>query len=93
MRCAVLFGKSVAATLVCLLTISLSGCEPQQQFERVPVKGTVKLNGELLDQAIIWFEPLEGTQGPSSDTGINQGQYEITEESESKRLPTVNAIG
>lgn len=74
-----IWSKNVAFFLCLMAASCLAGCSPDEARERMPVKGQVLLNGKPLNNAIIWFEPLEDGAGPSSATKIIDGKYEISD--------------
>ena len=66
------------AGLGTLLTVMvLAGCrgEPPESFTRVAIQGTVTLDGDRLDDALIRFVPTGQTAGPKSVYSIRQGEF------------------
>jgi len=59
--------------LVAGFVMGCSGSGPQ----RAEVSGTVKLNGELVEEGAISFIPVEGTTGPQAGEAIRKGTYHI----------------
>jgi hypothetical protein len=54
--------------------VSLLGCSDAGKAE---VSGTVRLNGELVEEGSIQFIPVEGTKGPSAGAAIKNGKYHV----------------
>jgi hypothetical protein len=61
--------------LLCVIALgTLSGCgDPRQRQE---ITGEVKLKGQLIEQGIIHFDPLDGQQTGEGAT-IAKGKYQI----------------
>jgi hypothetical protein len=63
---------------VCCLALGLLaalGCSGSGS--KAEVSGTVKLDGQLIEEGSIQFIPVEGTTGPSTGAAIKDGQYHI----------------
>jgi hypothetical protein len=73
----------ITAILSTLLTVALAtiGCEPSVE-ERVPVAGTVLLDGEPLPAGTIRFVPDSGR--PASSAILADGSFELASESVSR---------
>ena len=66
--------------LIAGCTITSVGCqEPSEAFTRVGVEGTVMLDDQPLDQAVIRFIPSGTTAGPKTTFAICQGQFSASE--------------
>ena len=65
-----LWGRLCAIGLVALLV----GCGREP---RVPLDGTVTLNGRPLEKGYIHFSPLAGTDGPSAGANIVDGKFTV----------------
>ena len=59
-----------------LLLVLLTGCEPDSDWGRIPVEGSVTLDGAPFDGAIS-FRPQAGTSGPSTMTNVQQGRFQF----------------
>ena len=44
---------------------------------RLPIKGTVSIDGEPVKKGFIHFTPLPGTKGPTAGANIVDGSYEV----------------
>lgn len=62
--------------LTFLILATAHGC--RDNGGRVPVYGTVKLEGLPLDEGRILFTPTNGTQGPAAGTEVISGEYSIS---------------
>src|SRR5262245_62012346 len=65
-------------TALCCLTLGLlaaPGCSGSSSTAEV--SGTVKLDGQLIEEGSIQFIPVDGTTGPSAGAAIRNGQYHI----------------
>ena len=61
--------------LVCAIAVSVfSGCG---HGGRVPLEGTVTLDGQPLKEGAIQFNPLPGTPGPTAGGEIVDGKFAI----------------
>jgi hypothetical protein len=71
------------STLAILISVlALGGCSydpwsPVDNLPRVPVAGTVTLDGTPLAQGVIQFEPAPETTGPSVAAEISGGKFAI----------------
>jgi hypothetical protein len=73
-------GRRAAAILVSALAIG--GCTVDQTTQvdtlpRVPVSGTVTLDGTPLTEGMIQFDPAEGTKGPTTSAEVSGGKFSI----------------
>ncbi|MBI5759377.1 MAG: hypothetical protein HZA46_12735 [Planctomycetales bacterium] len=66
--------------IVSLAILFWSGCSQSSGPRRVPVRGTVKLAGQLFQPTSISFQPTEGHSGPAANTAIVNGVYQFTTE-------------
>jgi len=58
------------------LAIAVVGCDsPAEPFTRVAIDGTVTLDEQPLDSAVIRFIPTGSTQGPKTSFEIRQGRF------------------
>ncbi|MGC1273274.1 MAG: carboxypeptidase-like regulatory domain-containing protein [Planctomycetaceae bacterium] len=76
-------GAVLAATPTILLLgglFSLSGCGAENELGRLPVSGTVLLDGEPLDSGTISFDPIDQATGTSGGATVTAGQFEIATE-------------
>jgi hypothetical protein len=64
----VLLVPSLAATL-----LLLAGCSG----DKAEISGTVRLDGQLIEEGSINFIPIEGTTGPGAGAVIAKGRYHI----------------
>jgi hypothetical protein len=80
MQMVCLNGRRCAA-LFLLTTLVLGGCTdtsgPVDPFTRVPISGTVTLDGAPLSVGTIQFDPAGDTKGPQSSGEINAGKFTI----------------
>jgi hypothetical protein len=54
----------------------VSGCDgPPETFTRGAVQGTVTLDGQPLNSAIIRFVPTGNTVGPKTEFAVNEGEF------------------
>jgi|GEM_PF-2036271 len=59
-----------------LLCATISGCGAGSgKPQTVEVSGVVTLNGQRLDRALIFFDPVEGNSGPRAAGMIRNGEY------------------
>jgi len=70
------------ASLTLLTTLTLGGCGgdpsvPAEPFTRVPVSGTVTLDGTPLAGGMIEFDPPPETKGPITSGEIIEGKFAI----------------
>lgn len=69
-----------SALLLCgVLSSLLAGCGTSNELGRLPVSGTVQLDGQPLDSGTISFQPT-GQTGTSAGSAIEAGQYNIAAE-------------
>lgn len=64
--------------LSCLI---LSGCGGAPVAKSASLKGTVKFNGDPLPKGAVRLSTEDGTPGPGGVSPIEDGHYEITDES------------
>ncbi|MDB5335622.1 MAG: hypothetical protein JWN70_1241 [Planctomycetaceae bacterium] len=78
---------------ICLLLSTVlavgwcSGCGGETPIRRASVHGTVKWNGELIEDGTIVFVPINGTRGQPVGTPIVGGEYSV----ETENGPSVGA--
>ena len=60
-----------------VVAAGVAGCGPANPRDRLPVSGTVTLDGAPLDQGSIQFRPYEREDGVGSGAMIKNGKYEI----------------
>lgn len=70
------------AALVLLTTLAVGGCGsdpsvPADPYTRVPISGTVTLNGTPLAEGMIQLDPAAETKGPTVSGDISQGKFTI----------------
>lgn len=70
--------------LVCI-SVFTTGCG-KGDANRAPIRGEVKLNGQLLEKGSILFVPIDGAKGSVAGGTIENGRYELS-------LATGAAIG
>lgn len=75
---------SIAALLVGAIAAHCLGCGGSNS-DRLPVTGSVSIDGQPVSQGSISFERLDGTPGPSAGAPIADGRFRI--ESERGLLP------
>jgi hypothetical protein len=63
-----------ALPVLLLISTSLSGCGGDG---RVPVSGTVTVDGQLLEGGAVNFRPLDAAAANTSGTDIEHGRFEI----------------
>ena len=68
--------------LLLLATLALGGCyndpwDPTDELPRVPVAGTVTLDGAPLAEGMIQFDPMAETAGTTAAAEIVGGKYAI----------------
>ena len=71
--------SATPACLFCGVLFLLAGCGPANELGRLPVSGTVRLDGQPLDAGSISFEPTEKA-GTSAGSAIEAGAFEIATE-------------
>lgn len=62
------------ATLTLIVVIAV-GCVDSGGLEKVPITGTVTLDGQPIPNGEILFYPLQGTRGSVSGGSIKDGKY------------------
>src|SRR5688572_30232243 len=67
--------RAVFVFVACGL-IGVCGCGPAGP-QRAEVRGTVKFNGEPIEEGVIRFLPVEGTTGPDAGVAIKNGSYHL----------------
>src|SRR5438270_729333 len=72
----------IAAAAILLSALALGGCSndpwnPVDPLPRVPVAGTVTLDGTPLSQGMIQFDPAQETKGTTVAAEISGGKYSI----------------
>jgi hypothetical protein len=69
------------ATAILLSAFAIGGCTDESTqvdpLPRVPVSGTVTLDGTPLPQGMIQFNPAEGTKGAPASGEITEGKFSI----------------
>jgi hypothetical protein len=66
--------------LAMAVLLSISGCRgAKDPYARVPISGTVKLDGELLTKGYLIFEPKSG-QPTQSGGMIQNGKFDVRRE-------------
>jgi hypothetical protein len=63
--------------LLLLAAISLAALLGCSQTKRMPIEGTVSLDGQPLEKGSIAFRPLPGTTGPTAGATIANGKFAI----------------
>ena len=61
-------------TFICVLISSVAGCSGDNRSE---VWGTVRLNGQPIEEGAIAFIPVDGNIGPEAGAVIRDGKYHI----------------
>ena len=70
--------KSIGAVGVLIACVGLLGCGSKSPLNRLPVSGTVNLDGAPLNQGLIQFEPQQGAgKLVNASTAINNGTYAL----------------
>ncbi len=69
--------RAVAVLLAAGVLVAGCGSGAAPGPSRFAVKGTVTLDGQPLQNAVIRFVPLDGVQGPKCSVAIREGMYEI----------------
>lgn len=57
----------------------LAGCGGDPETGRIPLHGTVRVNGTLVEEGSISLLPAEGHSGPAANTSITGGEYVFSE--------------
>lgn len=65
------------AVLLCTLAVVSFGCRPENPLGRLPISGTVRFEGERLDQGSIEFSPTEESPNVTSGGRIENGRFRI----------------
>jgi hypothetical protein len=73
------YGRLAMFCGICILVAACIGCGNKGP-RRAAVSGHVTLDGELIDEGVIQFLPIEGTVGPETGGIIAKGQYDIPQE-------------
>lgn len=75
---ALLFRLLISLVYLSLLAFT-PGCARQgtPQVPLVPIEGQITLNGQPLDNALIRFEPVKETKGPSGVAPVKGGAYSL----------------
>ena len=60
--------------LLLLAASVLAGCH---RNDRVPVSGTVAIDGQAADYGLVSFRPVEGNSGAGSGASLRAGKFEI----------------
>jgi hypothetical protein len=74
--------RDCLTALLVLSALALGGCtydpwKPDDPFPRVPVAGSVTLDGAPVPAGMIQFEPAAETKGPTAAGEISGGHYAI----------------
>ena len=56
-------------------TVFIAGCSDDSKLSKVPLTGSVTLDGNPIPNGEILFYPLEGTRGSVSGGAIKDGKY------------------
>ncbi len=61
------------------IAVAVAGCgsAPESTFDRVAVSGTVTLDGQPLENAVIRFVPFPEVSGPKASVAVTSGRFEI----------------
>ncbi len=87
-RCCALLTLVVTASL-----LTLTGCGGPSHGDRIPLNGTVTLQGVPLDvNATIYFNPPAGQSGIGSSGQVSGGRFSIPEESGATPGQTLEVI-
>ncbi|HUG70146.1 MAG TPA: hypothetical protein VMM76_20525 [Pirellulaceae bacterium] len=80
--------------LVCVLCVfgvlSSLGCGDSSGPTRQALRGSITINGEVLEQGAISLRPTEGHSAPAAVTTVEQGEYRFT--SDNGPLPGPYAV-
>lgn len=60
------------------ICLSMFGCG-KPEFQRIPVAGTVKVDGKPLEKGAIQFSPADNV-GPMVSVTVESGKFQVTEE-------------
>jgi hypothetical protein len=73
--------KSIGAVVVLIACVGLLGCGSKDSVNRLPVSGTVNLDGAPLDQGLIQFEPQQGAEKlVNASAAVKSGAYALSAE-------------
>ena len=89
------FCEPISRWLVLLLCLLLPGCGGAPAGQPATVRGTVKFKGEPLPKGSIRLATEDGTPGPGGVSPIEDGHYEIAEDTgmkAGKYLVIINAF-
>jgi hypothetical protein len=70
--------RFVAGCWVALCLFSLTGCQPSDRLNLVPVVGTLTLDGQPLEGAIVTFAPQSSEAVAASGTSDASGRYALS---------------
>ncbi|QDT53646.1 hypothetical protein Pan44_16690 [Caulifigura coniformis] len=70
---------AAAGMVLAILASGCGGADPKSHA-RVAVSGTVTLDGQPLDNAVILFVPLPEVNGPTASAGIVEGRFQLSAE-------------
>lgn len=66
------------ATGVCLFALCFgAGCGRVQGPQRVPIRGAILFNNQMLKAGRITFVPIEGSKGPTAVATVTDGFYDF----------------
>ena len=72
-----LIPKRTVNIFICLAMSSLVGGCHDSNSGRMTLRGTVTLDGQPLEKAVIGFFPLPGTNSPTAGADVVDGQFEV----------------
>lgn len=73
--------RFVPLLFLVVTAITLVGCDqPAEPFFRVAIEGTVSLDQQPLDSAVIRFIPTGSTSGPKTSFEVRQGRFAASRE-------------
>lgn len=73
--------RLVPLLFLVVTAITLVGCDqPAEPFSRVAIDGTVSLDEQPLDSAVIRFIPTGSTSGPKTSFEVRQGRFAASRE-------------
>lgn len=75
--CQISILRTPAVVSAVLVSLSVAGCGQESRWQRLPVSGTVTLDGEPLAGGTITFVPLKGAAGPKARTSVVDGSFEF----------------
>jgi hypothetical protein len=70
---------AAAGMALAIAALGCGGGTPDDR-PRVTVKGTVTLDGQPLDNAVILFVPFPEVNGPTASVGVAAGKFELSVE-------------